>query len=268
ETFVARTQLLLKHPIHYLDGGWQTLVNALRERAERSGARIEAATGVESIDFQGGLAQGVRLRDGRAVSASAVIVATSPRDAVKLLGDRADSSLRKTIDNFVPAQVACLDVALQRLPTSRQFVVQDLDRPRFLTIQSQYARIAPAGAVLLHTMKQLDLRQPADPRDDERDLEDLLDATLPGWREVVVRRSFLPRLQASSALPTAVNGGFAGRPGPRVEGGTDLYLAGDWVGPEGFLTDASLASARQAAHMVAETQVSANRQRMAVRSAR
>ncbi len=32
----------------------------------------------------------------------------------------------------------------------------------------------------------------------------------------------------------------------------NLYLAGDWVGPEGFLVDASVASARRAAEMALE----------------
>ena len=54
------------------------------------------------------------------------------------------------------------------------------------------------------------------------------------------------------ALPIAAGGGFAGRPGPRVPGLEDLYLAGDWVGPEGFLVDASVASARRAAGLALE----------------
>jgi uncharacterized protein with NAD-binding domain and iron-sulfur cluster len=37
-----------------------------------------------------------------------------------------------------------------------------------------------------------------------------------------------------------------------VPGLEDLYLAGDWVGPEGFLVDASAASARRAARSVLE----------------
>jgi hypothetical protein len=37
-----------------------------------------------------------------------------------------------------------------------------------------------------------------------------------------------------------------------VPGIPDLYLAGDWVGPEGFLVDASMASAQRAAQLVLE----------------
>jgi hypothetical protein len=50
-------------------------------------------------------------------------------------------------------------------------------------------------------------------------------------------------------LPLASSGGYAGRPGPLVPGIAHLYLAGDWIG-EGFLSDPSLASARQVAQLV------------------
>jgi phytoene dehydrogenase-like protein len=52
----------------------------------------------------------------------------------------------------------------------------------------------------------------------------------------------------SNALVTAAAGGTAGRPGAAVPGIANLYVAGDWVGPDGMLADASLASARRAAH--------------------
>jgi phytoene dehydrogenase-like protein len=52
------------------------------------------------------------------------------------------------------------------------------------------------------------------------------------------------------ALPTASGGGFASRPRIDATGITILFLAGDWVGPEGLLVDASLASAKQAAQRI------------------
>ena len=128
--------------------------------------------------------------------------------------------------------------------------MQDLDGPRFLTVQSLYSRVAPEGGALIYTFRQLDPARPTDPREDERDLEDLLDTAQPGWRDVLVKRQYLPRIEAVSTLPTASGGGFAGRPGPRVPGLANLYLAGDWIGPEGFLVDASMASARQVAHLL------------------
>jgi len=260
EVFVDRFQRALKHPVHYVDGGWRVLVDGLREVAEHAGARVVNDARVEAVEVSGGRAQGVRLRDGSVVRTSAVVLATGPRDASKLVDGGEHSALRRVVDRLIPGRVACLDVALVRLPSPEVPVVQDLGGPRFMTAQSLYSRVAPEGAALVYTFKQLDPRRPGDPREDERDLEDLLDAAQPGWREVLVNRQYLPRIEAVGALPTAESGGFAGRPGPRVPGLEDLYLAGDWVGPEGFLVDASVASARRAAKSVLDDDPSARRE--------
>lgn len=250
EVFVDRLRRSLRHPVHYVEGGWQTLVDGLREVAERNGACILVGARALGVEHHEGLVRGVRLKDGSLISASAVIVATRPHDALELVDGDTNPTLRRIVDGLLPGRLACLDVALSRLPSSRYTVVQDLDRPQFMSVQSAYAQLAPEGGAVIHAFKQLDPRGLDDPRQDERDLEGLLDAAQPGWREVLVRRQYLPRIEAVGALPTAARGGFAGRPGTEVPGFTNLYLAGDWVGPEGFLLDASMASARRAAELV------------------
>jgi phytoene dehydrogenase-like protein len=77
-----------------------------------------------------------------------------------------------------------------------------------------------------------------------------VDRLQPGWRDVVVRARFLPRLRVAHDLPSAAQGGLAGRPGPAVPDVPGLFVAGDWVGGTGLLADASLASAREAADAV------------------
>ena len=252
ELFVEKFQRALRHPVHYVDGGWRTLVDGLRAAAERAGARIVSNVQVESVEIGNGHARSVRLRDGSVVRASAVVVATSPRDAAKLVDGGEHPAMRQIVEGLIPARIACLDVALNRLPVPGRPIVQDLDGPRFMSAQSVYSRVAPEGAALIISFKQLDPRHPGDPREDERDLEDLLDAAQPGWHDALVKRQYLPRIEAVGTLPTAREGGFAGRPDPRVTGLDNLYLAGDWVGPEGFLVDASMASAHRAAELVLE----------------
>ncbi len=252
EIFVDKFQRALKHPVHYVDGGWRVLVDGLREAAEQAGARIVRDARVEAVKIGNGRARGVRLRDGGLVRASAVVLATGSRDAANLVDGGGNSALRRMVDDLIPARVACLDVALSSLPLPDVPVVQDLNGPRFMSAQSLYSRVAPEGGALVYTFKQLDPRRPGDPREDARDLENLLDRAQPGWRDVLIRRQYLPRIEAVGALPTAAGGGFAGRPGPRVPGIDGLYVAGDWVGPEGFLVDASVASARRAAELALE----------------
>ncbi|MGH2584387.1 MAG: FAD-dependent oxidoreductase, partial [Dehalococcoidia bacterium] len=260
EVFVRKLQITLKNPVHYVDGGWQALVDGLRRTAEAAGARIVSGEAVAAVEHDGGRVGAVRLADGGTVPASSVIVATNPHDAVKLLGDGAYPALRGIVEGMYPAQVACLDVALRRLPRPGYPAAEDLDRPLFYSAQSLFARVAPEGEALVHAFKQLDPRQPGDPREDERELEELLDAGQPGWREQVVKRVYLPRIAAVGMLPTAGGGGFAGRPGVQVPGVPNLFLAGDWIGPEGFLSDACMASARQAARLLAAPGRSATRE--------
>jgi hypothetical protein len=47
-------------------------------------------------------------------------------------------------------------------------------------------------------------------------------------------------------MPRAETGGLAGRPRVTDSGQPGVLIAGDWVGPEGLLADASLASGHEA----------------------
>jgi len=247
EVFVDKFKRSLSHPVHYIDGGWQTLIDGLHDTATRHGARVVSGTGVETVVCDGDRVTGVRTREGRSVAAGGVLLATAATDAARLVGAGGGTALRQLVDGLVPARLACLDVALDTLPVPMHPIVQDLDEPRFMSAQSVYSRIAPDGAALIVSFKQLDPRTPSSARKDEADLEQLLDAAQPGWRDHLVRRRFLPAIEAVGALPTANGGGFAGRPSIDVPGLANLYIAGDWVGPEGFLVDASAASAAAAA---------------------
>ena len=61
------------------------------------------------------------------------------------------------------------------------------------------------------------------------------------------------------ALVDGRQGGPAGRPGPAVPEVRGLFVVGDWIGPEGMLVDASLASARRAADLIGAARAGARR---------
>src|SRR6266568_1167683 len=60
QVFVKKLQRSLKHPVLYIDGGWQILIDGLRQAAEQAGARIMSSTRVASVAYQNGQVQGVR----------------------------------------------------------------------------------------------------------------------------------------------------------------------------------------------------------------
>lgn len=238
--------------VFYVDGGWQTLVEGLREAAERAGALIETGVKVEAVTrHASGAVAGLRLADGRLINASTVLIASSPAIAARLVDNAEHTSLRRWADQASPVRAACLDVALSRLPIAKATFALGIDRPLYLSVHSASARLAPEGSALIQTAKYL----PPNDRDPvetvERELEGLLDLIQPGWREVVVHRRFMPDMIVMNAIPTATGDGTLGRPSPEVADVRGLYVAGDWVGDEGLLVDASLASAKRAAEMIA-----------------
>lgn len=117
-------------------------------------------------------------------------------------------------------------------------------------MHSLTARLAPAGGALIHVAKYLGSDAADNPAAIETELEGVLDLVQPGWRAVLVDRQFLPKMIVTHAVATATQGGLQGRPQPDVAGVEGLYLAGDWVGEEGWLADASVASAKQATLLI------------------
>jgi hypothetical protein len=65
----------------------------------------------------------------------------------------------------------------------------------------------------------------------------------------VVSDRFLARMVVSGAMPRAETGGLPGRPRVTESGQPGVLIAGDWVGPDGLLADASLASGHEAARL-------------------
>lgn len=247
-TALAQMQHALGGGVRYLDGGWQVLVDGLAATARRAGATLRASARAAAIESRDGHRL-VRLADGEAIEADAVVIAAGPDAAAQLLDGAAGAAARAWAAAAQPVRAACLDVGLARLPRPRATFALGVDRPLYLSVHSAAARLAPEGAAMIHVLKYL-APGDGDPKADARELEGLLDLVQPGWREVVVEHRFLPNMLVSHDLPTAAAAGLRGRPGVAVPGADGVYVAGDWVGPEGLLADASLASARQAAAAV------------------
>ena len=244
---VAVTQLKLAvRGVLYLDDGWQTLVDGLRRAAEGVGARIVTNAKVASIIEEDGAVRGVRLEDGTSTATSAVILANGPKAASGLAKD---PSLLAWVERARPVRAACLDLGLSRLPRPGALFSLGVDQPLYFSVHSAAARLAPDGAAMIHVAKYLAPDDDADSKATERELEEFVDLVQPGWRDALVQRRFLPAMDVVSALATAEGAGLAGRPGHDAAGVRNLFLAGDWVGPEGWLSDASLASAQRAASL-------------------
>lgn len=231
----------------YVDGGWQTLVDGLRQVAERHGATIRSETRAVAV-VEGDAGPVVELADGSCIEAASVILATPPNVAASLLAQAASDVRPVWAEALEPVRAICLDLGLQRLPRPRLKFALGIDRPLYFSVHSAAARLTATPG---HALVQAALYVPGneDPDVDTvvAELEGLVDRVQPGWRDLVLARRVLPKMVVSYARVSAAMGGESGRPAIDASGRAGVYLVGDWVGAEGMLSDAAVASARAVA---------------------
>lgn len=272
---LAQMKIAMRGSI-YVHEGWQRIVDSLHSAAVAAGVNFVTSMRIVGIEHDGavravelgGLELDADRRDTQALAfpeptpeevdgarlrSDTVLLAVDPTTAAELAGDAGAAWAAAR-----PVTAACLDVALRSLPDPRRTFAIGIDSPVYYSVHSAVAHLAPKGCALIHTAKyrreqsatneELDDVRPR--RDDaaqrdEQELEALLDRMQPGWRDLVVHRRFLPSMTVMNALVTP----DSPRPAPTtsIRG---LYVAGDWVGSEGLLSDAAFASARAAAKAI------------------
>jgi phytoene dehydrogenase-like protein len=226
---IAQQQVAARGGVQYLDGGWAQLVNALRSLVEvRSDVAVRAVT----ADTFGAA---VHTAGGTLRARSVVLATGTPQAARALLPDEPGWG-----DLGDPVTAACLDVGLGRVPEPGYVV--SVDEPLYGTTQSPPARQAPPGGAVVGIIRYGARSAALDRPSLEAHLRQL--GVTDG--DIVTSR-FLARMIVSSTMPRAATGGLEGRPATTASGLPRVFLAGDWVGPHGLLSDAALASGHAAA---------------------
>jgi phytoene dehydrogenase-like protein len=229
---IAQMKLGLLRGVSYLDGGWASLVGGLRSAATAAGATMrthQTAAGIGAVP--GGWE--VALGGGEVLRAGAVVIAAG--------GPAATRALLPVDPGWPepgrPVTAACLDLGLRGC---RPPLLFGLDEPLYLSRHCPPGDLAPAGGSVVHVMRY-------GAREAQLDRVELRGyAALAGITdEHIVEERFLADMVVTHMLPSPQRG-LAGRPGVEVPGAPGIYLAGDWVGPSGWLADAAMASGRRA----------------------
>jgi len=241
----------------YLDEGWQKIVDSLHSNAVTAGVNFITSAHVVRVEHDGGQVRGIELGEleldntmdtvsmqlpvprsdgesGTRIPADCVLLAVEPEAVQSLVSEL-------QLPEMEPVVAACLDLALSKLPAPKEKLAFVVDRPFYFSVHSEWAQLTPKGGALIHAAKY---RKRGDDVS-ETELESWLDGLQPGWRDVLVHKRYLPSMTVSNALVTP----DVKRPEVKTHL-RGLYLAGDWVGGEGILSDAALSSARAAAQAI------------------
>ncbi|MCU1352631.1 MAG: Dehydrogenase [Acidimicrobiales bacterium] len=230
--------------VRYLHGGFQSLVDGLADAGRARGVDVRTGSAVRAVEPADGSAWRVQTTAG-AIDAGTVVVAVgTPDAAAAVLGHRPAAWA-----GLAPAVTAsCLDLGLRR-PPERRFIL-GIDEPLYLSTHDPAARLAPADQSVVHVMRYHPVGDTMPAPEQEALLRGLAaDAGITA--EDVVEERFLAHMVVAGSFPTAATGGLAGRPTVELAGRPGLLLAGDWVGPVGLLSDAALATGREAGHLAA-----------------
>jgi phytoene dehydrogenase-like protein len=232
----------LKSKVLYVDGGWESIVTRLRERAENLGAEILCKRKVLEIEEAYPL-KIIRCADGEAYEAYDAILATPPEEAARLIIDRGESEWSK---QATPVMATCLDLYLTHLPNPAHQFVLGIDQPILFTNESRAAKVGEDGHAVVHLVRYLDpTNQDHDPQRNKDQLETIMDLLQPGWRKALITQQFLPKITVVHNFPRIGRKPF----GPEMQG---YYVAGDWAGDEEILSDAAVASGKRAALQLLE----------------
>jgi phytoene dehydrogenase-like protein len=240
---VAQVLQALEHGVVYLDGGWQQLVDALQDVARARGVDLRARAKVDAIEREdGGFV--VRTAHGDLRADAVVHAAGGPTDADAALHGTS-TAVHGWAERELPVYASTLDFALRALPVPDQRVVFGLDEPLYFSVHTPAADLVDGPGEVAHLLWYGEADDDPRPR-----LEALLDRVQPGWRDEVVDVRSGRQLEVTHGRPLPGRG-FAGRPPVAVPDVPGLFVAGDWVGDRGLLSDAVFASGRAAGRLAA-----------------
>lgn len=225
----------------YLDRGWGSMVDELREIAIKHGVRLLTNSKVVSIGHREAVVEHVLCEDGAKVEAKHIIVTAPPAVAHRLVPHAEATALQTWKEQAIEITAACLDVALRRLPKPKQQFVYGIDRTVFLSNQSRAAYLSEDGAQVVSLIKYHGNEKNA--KTDLQELEQTLDLVQPGWRDEVVEKQYLPHIAVCHDFMHLKR---RQNPGPAVPEIRGLYVAGEWASHGELLVDAATASAKRA----------------------
>jgi hypothetical protein len=228
---LPQLRLGLSTGVHYVDGGWSSMVDALLAVLQQRGVQVEPVR-----------ADRVVIDEGRAVVHVAsdtlrpahVVVATSLSTALSLCGAAPMPALR-------PVTASCLDLVCEALPHPERRFVVGIDVPRYFSVHTPRPQEKPvksrSSRVVVHALGYGHASR--------EDLEAFVEVVQPGL--VVHAARYLPKMVVHDDLPQAPMSPHAWM--QQWPASTSLHVVGTAHG-SALLADGAADSALRVAHTI------------------
>lgn len=232
----------------YLDGGWQTIIDQLHNRAILLGVQVQSHTVVKQIapaqldHFK------LLLSNNEEIHSKYVICTTGPHELNEMLTEKVNHNKNNFFSKITPIRGATLDVALTQLPNPKRLFALGITDPLYYSVHSSYARLSDdKNSTVLHVFKYHHPDNHIDGTSVKNELEQFLDKLQPGWQQYVITKRFIPNITVNQRLPQIGDEQKLQRSKIEIPG---LYIAGDWASPDAILADGAVSSAKEAAEEI------------------
>ncbi|WP_456276549.1 phytoene desaturase family protein [Bacillus sp. AK128] len=231
----------------YLDGGWQTMIDQLHNKAIVSGVQIQSHTSVKRIEPTRDQFKLV-LSNGDEILGKYVICTTGPHELSEILLNVNHPFQKSFFKEIIPVRGATLDVALTQLPNPKRLFAMGITEPLYYSVHSNYARLSDdSKSAVLHVFKYQHPDNQIDGTSIKNELEQFLEKLQPGWKEYEITSRFIPTITVNQRLPQIGDELKLQRSKADIPG---LYIAGDWASPTSILADGAVSSGKQAAEEI------------------
>lgn len=248
---VSQLKLVMKGVL-YLDGGWQTIIDQLHNKAVIGGITIQTHTTVKEIhplereNFQ------LILSSDEAINSRYVLSTVGPKELSQMIVKNEPSPQIDAFNHIPSIQGASLDVALTHLPNPNLLFAMGITEPYYYSVHSHYARLSKdENSTVLHVFKYFHPDEQIDTKLVKNELQNFLEKIQPGWKKHEIASRFIPKITVNQRLPQIDDEKRFLRSETDIQG---LYIAGDWTSSDHILADAAVYTGKKAAEEMIQTE--------------
>ncbi len=242
-----KNALKAKESAAYPRGGTSQIINALVKEIEKKG-KVSYSSRAKALEISGGKVSSIKVKE-ESLESRAVIVAV-PLQKLPELAPGVSPELARRCDSIIPTGGISIDLCLSKRVSDIDGLIVTQDPVTMGQFTSNFdPSVAPEGKQLATWCYPL----PVDMMDDrdaveaeEKRLRDLLENMFPGMLDDVEWERVL-RLKMIDGFEPRVGQTAKDRPGSRVPGVENMFLAGDVAAAPGNGGDVAFASGVEAA---------------------